>query len=1025
MASASCFFCWLLGKIIFCRIFKKVMGNILNTNKANKTNVVLALRRKFYFIFIFSMILGSFLFFGLAGHASATTYYVSSSGSDSNDGVSTSTPWAHHPWDGSATGNSASKVLTDGDQVLFKRGDSFSSVLISVDEGGTSDSIITGAYGDGDKPILDAGTNSYVILSNGKSNVTFQDLDLRNAVHTLGAVVFMGTMSNGILQRCSISGGSSGGLAVSGPGVTNSKILNNTIETEATDSIGIKIGSVSDIEVAGNTVKNISADKSSSYLMGIYLSQVDSSSIHDNIIGVDLDNRYTRGIWIENSDLNNIYSNTISNCWNGLEYPSSGGTGIYLLKSSENNNIYFNMLNANGGGINDETNSGNGGNRYYYNIISNSKVNSIDFRGSSEINYSEVFNNTIIHSPAGDAGHGIDTQISGKKLSIKNNLVTCDKSGTNIECITIAGPYTDVYVNYNLYYPTNGSKLGSTIGGQFDSLGGWQTNLAGIDAVLGKDLNSLESLPGFIDSENSNFQLEPTSPAIDAGTDVGLTTDYTGINHVYGTPDIGAYEYQPPFTFTLNDIPTTGSIRLYSDGKYRMITASSSAIVADFSVAPTNGVYYATTTQYMDITVNTWNTSGDYAKQWTATSTAGDYLTHATSTVYTIGDLKPNYPYTFLIDGSATTTAIIDNTQCTNSVCTADNDGKIQFIYMGGYSTHVFGLQDLAAPTISAVSASAGLASAIITWSTNEIASTKVDYGLTTSYGNSTAETDIATRVTSHSVTLTGLSQCTTYHYRVRSTDAASNETIDSDNTFKTTGCGGGGLPAGYTNTPQVPTASSGGAFKVIINNNKQITTSREVKLTFNAGSDTTRVALSEDPNFYLAPLQDFKPEMDFLLSPGDGLKTIYAKFYTQYGYAAAPVSTTITLNGASTLPASSTAWTPPTGYEYITGPSKIILYTQIIKDPTGKHLYGILKSSSKTQLPFNNDLYYGLKSNSAVKQLQEFLISKGYLAFGLNTGNYYRQTQNAVRAYQKANNITPANGRFGPKTRAKVNQEI
>ncbi len=70
---------------------------------------------------------------------------------------------------------------------------------------------------------------------------------------------------------------------------------------------------------------------------------------------------------------------------------------------------------------------------------------------------------------------------------------------------------------------------------------------------------------------------------------------------------------------------------------------------------------------------------------------------------------------------------------------------------------------------------------------TNENSSSKVDYGLTNSYGSSTAETDTSTRVTSHSVALSSLSTCTTYHYRVRSIDAALNETIDSDNTFTTT----------------------------------------------------------------------------------------------------------------------------------------------------------------------------------------------------------------------------------------------
>lgn len=47
----------------------------------------------------------------------------------------------------------------------------------------------------------------------------------------------------------------------------------------------------------------------------------------------------------------------------------------------------------------------------------------------------------------------------------------------------------------------------------------------------------------------TNFRLHPLSPAINAGTDVGITLDYAG-NGIVAAPDIGAYEYQPAvFTY--------------------------------------------------------------------------------------------------------------------------------------------------------------------------------------------------------------------------------------------------------------------------------------------------------------------------------------------------------------------------------------------------------------------------------------------------------------------------------------------
>ena len=92
---------------------------------------------------------------------------------------------------------------------------------------------------------------------------------------------------------------------------------------------------------------------------------------------------------------------------------------------------------------------------------------------------------------------------------------------------------------------------------------------------------------------------------------------------------------------------------------------------------------------------------------------------------------------------------------------------------------------DTTAPTISSRTATAITSSAsTITWSTSEPATSQVDYGVTTSYG-STTPVDPAL-VLAHSVLLGGLSANTTYNYRVRSHDAAGNERVSANSTFKT-----------------------------------------------------------------------------------------------------------------------------------------------------------------------------------------------------------------------------------------------
>ncbi len=92
---------------------------------------------------------------------------------------------------------------------------------------------------------------------------------------------------------------------------------------------------------------------------------------------------------------------------------------------------------------------------------------------------------------------------------------------------------------------------------------------------------------------------------------------------------------------------------------------------------------------------------------------------------------------------------------------------------------------DTTSPDISSVLASEITeTSSTISWTTNESADTKIQYGTTISYGSSTS-LDSST-VTSHSQSITGLSASTLYHYRVLSRDPAGNLAISSDYTLTT-----------------------------------------------------------------------------------------------------------------------------------------------------------------------------------------------------------------------------------------------
>ena len=94
---------------------------------------------------------------------------------------------------------------------------------------------------------------------------------------------------------------------------------------------------------------------------------------------------------------------------------------------------------------------------------------------------------------------------------------------------------------------------------------------------------------------------------------------------------------------------------------------------------------------------------------------------------------------------------------------------------------------DTSAPAITNVAATAATdGTATVTWTTDEAADSRVEYG--TAAGSLTQSATDASAVTAHSVRLTGLTAGTTYFFQVRSADGAGNATTApaTPQTFKT-----------------------------------------------------------------------------------------------------------------------------------------------------------------------------------------------------------------------------------------------
>src|SRR5467141_3701908 len=106
-------------------------------------------------------------------------------------------------------------------------------------------------------------------------------------------------------------------------------------------------------------------------------------------------------------------------------------------------------------------------------------------------------------------------------------------------------------------------------------------------------------------------------------------------------------------------------------------------------------------------------------------------------------------------------------------------------VTVGGVASNGVNFTVASGPAISGISVgSITTTGAIVSWTTDVVATSQVEYGTTTAYGSLT--TLGSTLVTSHSVALTGLSTSTLYHYRVRSKNSSGVESISGDFAFQT-----------------------------------------------------------------------------------------------------------------------------------------------------------------------------------------------------------------------------------------------
>jgi len=159
-----------------------------------------------------------------------------------------------------------------------------------------------------------------------------------------------------------------------------------------------------------------------------------------------------------------------------------------------------------------------------------------------------------------------------------------------------------------------------------------------------------------------------------------------------------------------------------------------------------------------------------------------------TSVTITGTDFRTGATVTF--GGTALTSVTVVNANTINGTTASHAAGAVDVVVRNGdgQSGTCTGCYSYVAspPVISNVqsSVSANRRNATITWTTNIPADGQVEYGTTTGYGSFSPLN--GSLVTSHSITLSGLSRGLTYHYRVYSRNSLGELTVSGDFTFTT-----------------------------------------------------------------------------------------------------------------------------------------------------------------------------------------------------------------------------------------------
>ncbi len=545
---------------------------------------------------------------GCVCNANAATYYVDArGGNDGNSGLSSSLAWR-------TVGKVNGFSFSNGDIVLFKRGETFDDDGIYL----TStmvDSFTIGAYGSGDRPWIDGNANQpiYIQPSSQKSDLTIENIDISGQgwqstqssniqIYNIEGIHIDNVYGNGHkdwsgttqpkraidirwscggaieIENCELFNWGPSTMPTYGPAYNDTICVlsygphpagttfsahDNLIHDINADAFNTYGDDTATYEVYDNTLYNCGEEV-------IDIKGCSNVSFHDNTCSMTASFLAAGGMGGGgNIDMPHLVAvQTAENSHNGVKYGANDvkiydNTFTYPFDGTQKALQIWGDSIAGVPGIH--------GLEVYGNLFTNcgwaayvdTHVQSYDFYNNLLVNSSFHVANTFNGTVPFDTRITDNTIYGGSILlsmceqtEVRNNVVYCtDPSSYPFSY----GRGTVPVVEHNVWHNSASDKRVIWAGTSY--------NVSDRDSWAAAHPGEVFQDPAFIDPATGDFRLQSGSPALDAGTDTGLTVDFDGDPVPQGDgPDIGAFETpstggtgdDPPSTGGTDDPPSTG-----------------------------------------------------------------------------------------------------------------------------------------------------------------------------------------------------------------------------------------------------------------------------------------------------------------------------------------------------------------------------------------------------------------------------------------------------------------------------------